>query len=112
MADHDPAGIRPVTDPRFLQRYALVTFYHATNGDKWRFCNPTNICRGPWKAFTSAFDECEWMGVVCNNEGMIEKIKIGTSSVFVYNICEIIDGCSMLLNPLYIFHVALLMYNC
>jgi hypothetical protein len=78
MSEEDPSGIRPVTDPRFLQRYALATFFFSTNGDIWKRCNPGNLCPGSLSRWLSDSDECTWMGLFCNEDKFAIQIKIGT----------------------------------
>jgi hypothetical protein len=78
MADEDPNGIRPINDSRFLQRYALVTFFFSTNGESWKRCNPGNICPGSFSTWLSDTDECDWMGTLCNSDNFLTQINIGT----------------------------------
>eukprot|EP00978_Attheya_sp_CCMP212_P007869 scaffold18312_cov55-Attheya_sp.AAC.1 len=78
MADEDPNGIRPVNDARFLQRYALVTFFFSTNGESWKRCNPGNLCPGTFSTWLSDSDECDWMGIFCNDDNFLMQINIGT----------------------------------
>jgi len=78
MADEDPNGIRPINDTRFLQRYALVTFFFSTNGELWKRCNPGNLCPGTFSTWLSDTDECDWMGTLCNSDNFLTQINIGT----------------------------------
>eukprot|EP00978_Attheya_sp_CCMP212_P024644 scaffold77764_cov48-Attheya_sp.AAC.2 len=78
MADEDPNGIRPVNDSRFLQRYALATFFFSTNGESWKRCNPGNLCPGTFSTWLSDSDECDWMGIFCNDDKFLIQINIGT----------------------------------
>jgi hypothetical protein len=76
MADLDPFGIRPVSDAYFLRRYALVTFYFATNGDNWIFCGRNTMCSGLDDSWLSGTDECNWMGVFCDGND-IYALRLG-----------------------------------
>jgi Leucine-rich repeat (LRR) protein len=63
MAENDPipttnsldsttTGLE-VSDPRFIQRYIMVLFYYALDGDRWT--NPSN--------WLSSDSECYWFGI-------------------------------------------------
>jgi hypothetical protein len=55
----------PVTDPRTLTRYALATFYFATEGDNWFRCGrDSTLCTDDQEWLTGP-DECKWFAVKC-----------------------------------------------
>ena len=54
----------PVSDERLVQRWALATFYLATNGDAW-------INNKGWM---SSLNECEWFGVACIDDDVSKLI--------------------------------------
>jgi len=75
MADLDPFGIRPVSDAYFLRRYALVTFYYATNGDNWTLCGRDAVlCTGSKYNWLSDTNECNWEGIFCEENNMLKLI--------------------------------------
>jgi hypothetical protein len=79
MADLDPFGIRPVSDAYFLRRYALVTFYYATNGDNWTLCGRDAVlCTGSKYNWLSDTNECNWEGIFCEENNML-KLILGMS---------------------------------
>lgn len=81
--------------PTLISRYALAVFYYSTRGDRWLECsapssfNDTaaieaanaacNIQAFPDSgsdAWLTPSDECQWGGVVCNDNGDVEVINI------------------------------------
>lgn len=58
----------PCTYPTLDQRYALATFYFATDGQGWV----------DQEAWLSLNPECSWMFVNCTNRGLVESLAIGT----------------------------------
>eukprot|EP00978_Attheya_sp_CCMP212_P013970 scaffold35325_cov54-Attheya_sp.AAC.1 len=81
MANLDPFGIRPVSDAYFLRRYALVTFYYATNGDNWRLCGRDAPCNGLKENWLSDTNECNWQGIFCEENNMLKlMLGIGVTS--------------------------------
>ena len=69
-------------DPKVLQRFALATFYFATNGDSWHICNRFDPVCTQDSSETSWLldqDECDWNSVTCNIESsMVERIEFST----------------------------------
>ena len=82
MADDDPMRLPLERGGQFLQRYALVVFYHATQGESaW-----THQLK-----FLTANDECDWnfdftkddgkvvtLGVLCDDNSVVKQLVIGT----------------------------------
>ena len=83
--------------PTLLSRYALAVFYYSTRGDRWLECSaPTSFndtatieaantaCTiqsfpdSGSDAWLTPGDECQWGGVVCNDDGNVEILNIGT----------------------------------
>lgn len=62
----DPAQIDPCTYPDVAQRYAMATFYFATDGANW-------MSSENW---LSAESECDWMGVTCNDDGQVTEFAL------------------------------------
>jgi len=73
MADWDPNGIRPTTDPRFLQRYALATLHYATNADKREGIDISDVVMSNW---LDDSDECEWRGVICDSNNFMSHLDL------------------------------------
>lgn len=88
-------------DPNLQQRYSLAVFYFSTRGGRWLDCNApsdlsseqdvreaNNRCskepqpNSGSDAWLTPGDECEWGGVICNDEGLVEVIDIGMKLVF------------------------------
>lgn len=57
----DPSGL---SDIRLVQRWALASFYYATDGDRW-------VINQGWMQQ----EECDWYGVTCHN-GIIGRIEL------------------------------------
>ena len=68
-ANEDIFPIKGVEDPKALQRFALATFYFATNGDGWGQCYRNDGGCGQ-SAWLSSNDECTWYGVQCRGDGI------------------------------------------
>ncbi|CAB9505242.1 LRR receptor-like serine threonine-protein kinase [Seminavis robusta] len=67
------AGL-PTTDPKLLQRYALATFYFATNGDNWEFCGRESLSCTATTWLTDE-DECTWFSLGCTNQGVVWEVR-------------------------------------
>ncbi len=87
--------------PSLKSRYALAVFYYSTRGDRWLECSAPasfnntaaidaantacNIQSFPDSgsdAWLTPSDECQWGGVVCNDDGNVEIVNIG---MFIVN---------------------------
>jgi Leucine-rich repeat (LRR) protein len=64
----DPYSSDGLSEDRLLQRFALATFYHSTNGDEW-----SNREVGQWLNSTN---ECLWDGNVCSPEFIVDGIDL------------------------------------
>jgi hypothetical protein len=67
LVNVDPAMVDPCTYPTVEQRYAAVTLYSSTNGQDW--INPTG--------WLTAANECDWIGVRCNANGLVTGLFLG-----------------------------------
>jgi hypothetical protein len=84
-------------DPSLKRRYSLAVFYYSTRGGRWLECTaPANftdpasieaanaLCTiepfpmSGTDAWLSPSDECQWGGVVCDDEGNLQLLDIGT----------------------------------
>jgi hypothetical protein len=54
-------------DPRMISRYALATFYFATNGDEWARCGRDGTNCDPGAEWLLAEDECGWLAIICED---------------------------------------------
>ncbi|KAL3940065.1 MAG: hypothetical protein SGBAC_005321 [Bacillariaceae sp.] len=52
-------------DPRMINRFALATFYFATNGDEWVRCKRDGTNCDPGEEWLLADDECGWLAITC-----------------------------------------------
>jgi hypothetical protein len=52
-------------DPRMISRYALATFYFATNGDGWERCGVASTNCDDGREWLTAENECDWLAVEC-----------------------------------------------
>lgn len=73
-------------DPKILQRWVLAVMYFSTGGEQWLQCSnnilATDDCGNeePFEAeqrFLSAFHECEWAGIDCNELECVTEIEFG-----------------------------------
>jgi len=78
--------------PTFLQRYVSAVLYYSTKGEDWIQCsapedfqntdsidaanNDCNLNAEDHNAWMTPSSECEWGGIVCNNNLQIEEIDI------------------------------------
>lgn len=89
-------------DPTLKQRYSLAAFYYSTRGDRWNMCdapddfgNPLDVAAANARcmiepmpgsgsdAWLTPSNECLWGGVICDNDGNVERIDIGMYLFFV-----------------------------
>jgi hypothetical protein len=68
MLDGDPAMVDPCTFPTLKQRYSLASFFYSTGGSFWDFDT----------AWLSAANECEWLGVSCDDGEVVHGLRLGT----------------------------------
>lgn len=69
LADTDtwsPPEAEADPDAMWVERYALVTFYEATNGDTW-------TDQGEWMTSASV---CDWVHGICNASNRIQQINL------------------------------------
>ena len=57
----------PCASKTLPQRYALAVLYHSTTGENW-------FSSYLW---LSPYHECEWEGVVCNDESIMTSLLLG-----------------------------------
>jgi hypothetical protein len=67
MLDGDPAMVDPCTFPTVKQRYSLASFFYSTGGSFWDFDT----------AWLSAANECEWLGVSCDDGEVVHGLRLG-----------------------------------
>jgi hypothetical protein len=96
IVDQDAKFLCP-NDATLQQRYALAVFYYSTRGDGWLDCNaPTDfavpgssmaanaLCdlepfpNSGSDAWLTPGDECQWGGVVCDENGIVRVLDLGT----------------------------------
>lgn len=93
----DPMQLTPDAD-NFVQRYIAAYLYHATTEDgPWLSCTPPenawtdptdcqfkqlaaifplNYIEVPWNRWLSNISECQWAGVVCDEEGQFRSMDL------------------------------------
>jgi len=60
----NPGGLSG-SDPRMISRFALATFYFATNGDEWVRCKRDGTNCDAGAEWLLADDECGWLAITC-----------------------------------------------
>lgn len=87
IIDRDPRQLCP-DDPTLRRRYSLAVFYYATRGDRWLECRaPTtsdddDVCtidplpNSGSESWLTEGTECQWGGVVCDDEGRVRVIDM------------------------------------
>lgn len=71
--DYEYTGDLPA-ETILAERYAMATFYYATNGDDWNQCfEGDTTCFGPWLEG----DVCSWEYIACNQAGRVVSISFG-----------------------------------
>jgi hypothetical protein len=74
LADEDEYVPQLTTEEQVWDRFAVTTFYFATEGDSWNECSRSgSSCLSPWLIG----DHCDWYSVTCNESGRIESIIFG-----------------------------------
>jgi hypothetical protein len=77
-ANEAPIGLSG-DDPRMVSRYALATFYFATNGDDWIQCGRGSTSCDASREWLTAENECEWYAIECssdNADGDYSVVKV------------------------------------
>ena len=59
---------------RMIQRFALATFYFATNGDEWVRCGRKSTRCDVTQEWLTGADECDWYAIECDEEGDVTEI--------------------------------------
>lgn len=62
------AGIN-MTGSRAVNRFALATFYFATNGDEWVACGRGSTNCDVSQEWLTATNECDWYAIKCSDDG-------------------------------------------
>lgn len=68
MLDGDSAMVDPCTYATVKQRFALASFFYSAGGNFWAFDT----------AWLSSANECEWMGVNCDDGKSVTGLRLGT----------------------------------
>lgn len=55
------------SDPRMISRYALATFYYATEGDDWERCGVGSTNCDTGREWLTAENECDWLAISCED---------------------------------------------
>lgn len=97
LIEQDGDNLYP-DDVNLVQRYTLAVFYYSTLGDRWSECAaPTDVTSetaieaandactlepvegSGSNAWLTPGSECLWGGVVCDENGSVDRIDFGTS---------------------------------
>ena len=75
LVESDQAEICPGAE-NAIQRYILGVLFYTTSGSSWVACsNVSNEdCTGD--SFLSGSNECEWVGIGCNSDGLVTRIHL------------------------------------
>jgi hypothetical protein len=70
---------------KFIQRFALATFYFSTLGDDWRQCNRlSNSCGDNSETnWLSNNDECTWLAIQCDDTGMVTRLFLDSECQYI-----------------------------
>lgn len=72
-------------DPdRMMQRFALSTFYFATNGDDWVRCGRDSKKCDLSQEWLTEENECNWYAIECDEDGDVIKIFFRKSSNLLF----------------------------
>ncbi len=63
-----------IQSDRMIQRFALGTFYFATNGDEWVRCGRESTRCDVSREWLTGADECDWYAIECDEEGDVTEI--------------------------------------
>jgi len=74
------------TDSNLLQRYALATFYYATNEGmgqcQEKYISFGGLCEDAGKVpFLSGVNECDWYGTQCNEDNVVTTFRVAANSL-------------------------------
>lgn len=65
------------SDRQLAQKYALATFFYATNGSEWMTSDETSTSRQSFSSWLDlASSECEWFGVECNANEYVRVLRM------------------------------------
>lgn len=56
------------SDDRVIRRFALATFYFATNGDEWFICGRESTSCDVSREWLTGANECDWYAIKCNQD--------------------------------------------
>ena len=73
---------------KYIQRYVLAVFYFALGGDDWEICNRADSdCSDDKKSWLSAYNECDWFLLDCNQRGYVNTVDFCKSFRVVLDSC-------------------------
>jgi hypothetical protein len=73
MSTEDPIDWGMLSDRELIERYSLVTFYYAMEGNLWS--NTNNV-------WLSKFHSCDWYGVSCSEDNFVTDIILDDNKLF------------------------------
>ena len=56
------------SDDRVIRRFALATFYFATNGDEWFVCGRESTSCDVSRQWLTGANECDWYAIGCDQD--------------------------------------------
>ena len=65
----------PGDNSRLLTRFALASFYFATNGDNWLRCARSGSNCNVGEEWLSMESECSWFSIECNDNNVVQGIN-------------------------------------
>jgi len=97
LVNEDPYVIQEgltFRNPKYIQRYVLAVFYFSLGGDDWEICNRADTdCSDDKKSWLSAYDECSWYLLDCNQEYYINTVDFCKLFRVVLDSCVSFNYC-------------------
>jgi Leucine-rich repeat (LRR) protein len=76
LSDKSTGGISTVPVARLKQRYALAVMYFHFGGPAWTL-QTLPVAAGWLAGAANVMDECDWLAVVCNDDGLVTALEMG-----------------------------------
>ena len=74
----------PGDNSRLLTRFALASFYFATNGDNWLRCARSGSNCNLGEEWLSIESECSWFSIECNDNNVVQGINFSKKPSYAF----------------------------